>query len=101
MTSTASDTALLWRVGVDGGATRSRARVRNARGRTLGEASGPAANIHVDFAAAIGALGALVGEVLAKAKLSDADRARIGIGFGIAGLNDAGDAAGIAAGDAA
>jgi glucosamine kinase len=62
-------------VGVDGGATRSRARLRDADGKLLMEASGAAANIHVDFAAAIAALSAVVDEVLRKAGLSDADPA--------------------------
>ena len=43
-------------LGVDGGATRSRARLRDADGQLLAEASGAAANIHVDFAAAIAAM---------------------------------------------
>ena len=37
-------------LGVDGGATRSRARLRDADGKLLAEATGTAANIHVDFA---------------------------------------------------
>ena len=46
--------APLWFVGVDGGATRcARASTRRRRGRALAEATGAAANIHVDFAAAI------------------------------------------------
>ena len=80
-------------LGVDGGATRSRARLRDASGKALAEASGSAANIHVDFAAAIAVLRAVVGEIVDKAGLTGADRARIAIGFGLAGIEDAGDAA--------
>ena len=43
-------------LGVDGGATRCRARLRDADGKALAEASGAAANIHVDFAAAVAVL---------------------------------------------
>jgi glucosamine kinase len=82
-------------LGVDGGATRCRARLRDANGETLAEASGAAANIHVDFAAAIAVLHALVGAIMDKRGLTDADRARIGIGFGLAGIEDASDAAGV------
>jgi glucosamine kinase len=80
-------------LGIDGGATRCRARLRNADGKTLVEASGAAANIHVDFAAAIAVLRAVVGEAIAKAGLEDGDRARIAIGFGLAGIEDTTDAA--------
>jgi glucosamine kinase len=80
-------------LGIDGGATRCRARVRDADGKALVEASGAAANIHVDFAAAIAALRAVVGEAIGKAGLADADRARIAIGLGLAGIEDPTDAA--------
>jgi glucosamine kinase len=80
-------------LGVDGGATRCRARLRDADGKELIEASGAAANIHVDFAAAIAVLRAVVSEVMAKAGLTSADRARTAIGFGLAGIEDPSDAA--------
>jgi glucosamine kinase len=80
-------------LGVDGGATRSRARLRSAGGEALGEASGAAANIHVDFAAAVAVLRAVVAEVMEKSGLAGADRTRIAVGFGLAGIEDAGDAA--------
>jgi glucosamine kinase len=84
-------------IGVDGGATRCRARLRDAEGKLLAEALGEAANIHVDFAAAIAALRALAEDVLRKAALSDADRARIAIGLGLAGFKEASDSARVAA----
>ncbi len=84
---------VLWRIGVDAGATRCRARARDADWNALAEANGSAANVHVDFDAAIAVMRTVVGEILATAELGDADRARIGLGFGIAGLNDESDAA--------
>jgi len=84
-------------MGVDGGATHCRARLRDSEGNLLAEASGGAANIHVDFAAAIEALRAVVDEVLVKARLGDADRARIAIGLGLAGFKEASDSARVAA----
>ncbi len=80
-------------LGVEGGATRCRARLRDADGKALVDASGAAANIHVDFAAAITVLRAVVGEVMEKSGLTGADRARLAIGFGLAGIEDASDAA--------
>ena len=84
--------APLWFVGVDGGATRCRARVRDAGGRALAEATGAAANIHVDFAAAIAVMREVVGDVLKNAGLGPADQPRIAVGFGLAGVNDRADA---------
>ncbi len=75
-------------LGVDGGATRCRARLRDADGRMLAEANGAAANIYVDFAAAVASMRAAIDEVLEKAGLGDGDRAPIGIGFGLAGFKE-------------
>ena len=84
-------------LGVDGGATRCRARLRDGDGELLAEASGAAANIHVDFAAAVAAMRAAVSEVLDKAGLSGADRGSIAIGLGLAGFKEASDSARVAA----
>ncbi len=84
-------------LGVDAGATRCRARLRDADGQTLAEASGAAANIHVDFAAAIAALRAVVDEVLEKAALGDANPAAIAIGLGLAGFKEGSDEARVTA----
>jgi glucosamine kinase len=85
-------------LGVDGGATHCRARLRDADGKLLAEASGAAANIHVDFAAAVVAMRAAVDEVLAKAGLGDADRGTIALGFGLAGFEQGSDQTRVAAG---
>jgi glucosamine kinase len=84
-------------IGVDGGATRCRARLRDAEGKALAAASGAAANIHVDFAAAVAVMRGLIDEVLGKAGVAAADRTRIAIGFGLAGFSDAGDEARVVA----
>ncbi|RBP13858.1 glucosamine kinase [Roseiarcus fermentans] len=84
--------APLWFVGVDGGATRCRARVRDASGAKLAEAAGAAANVHVDFAAAVAVIRALVVEALGRAGAPTADPSRTALGLGLAGVNDARDA---------
>jgi glucosamine kinase len=84
-------------IGVDGGATRCRARLRDPNGSALAEAAGAAANIHVDFAAAIEVMRGLIVEVRDEAGLNADKSGRIAIGFGLAGLNDAGDAAKVCA----
>jgi glucosamine kinase len=84
-------------LGVDGGATHCRARLRDADGKMLAEASGAAANIHVDFAAAVAAMSAAVDAVLAKAGLGDAHRGTIALGFGLAGFKQGSDQTRVAA----
>lgn len=84
--------APLWFVGVDGGATRCRVRLRDGEGRTLAEAFGASANVHVDFAASIAAARAVVSDALHNAGLSVADHWRLAIGLGLAGVNDQEDA---------
>jgi glucosamine kinase len=84
-------------LGVDGGATRCRARLRDAYGRSLAEAVGAAANIHVDFAAAITAMRAVVDETLGKAGLAESDRGPIAIGLGLAGFKQGSDQTRVAA----
>jgi glucosamine kinase len=84
-------------LGVDGGATHCRARLRDTDGKLLAEASGAAANIHVDFDAAVVAMRAAVDEVLAKAGLGDIHRATIALGFGLAGFKQGSDQTRVAA----
>ena len=57
-------------LGVDGGATRCRARLRDAAGALVAAVEGKAANIYVDFDSAIGAVGAQVEAACAKAGLA-------------------------------
>jgi len=84
-------------LGVDGGATRCRARLRDADGRALAEANGAAANIHVDFAAAVAAMRAVVDEALGRAGLGDGDRGPIAMGLGLAGFKQGSDQTRVAA----
>ncbi len=67
-----------WYVGVDGGATRCRARLRDAVGAVLAEAEGDAANIHVDFASAVSVMRSVVGEACARPASAPAQRPRRG-----------------------
>ena len=84
-------------IGVDGGATRCRARLRAASGRALAEDTGPAANIYVDFDAGLGVMRELVATVIAKAGLGAASRGEMALGVGLAGLSSAQDAGRVAA----
>jgi glucosamine kinase len=86
-----------WWLGVDGGATRCRARVRDNRGAILAETEGEAANIHLDFASSVRVIRSLVAEALRQAGLEAGDSSRVAVGLGLAGLNDTADAAKAAA----
>jgi glucosamine kinase len=71
-------------LGVDGGATRCRARLRDSAGRELGHGVGPAANIYVDFPAAMRVVSETIESVIA----SGAARQDIAIGLGLAGFSE-------------
>jgi len=79
-------------LGVDGGATRCRARLRDAGGAFVAEVEGPPANVYVDFDGAIAAARAQIEAACAKVGLAAADRARVALGLGLAGLSSADDA---------
>jgi glucosamine kinase len=90
-------TAADYFLGVDGGATRCRARLRDRAGQALGEAEGPAANIYVDFAAALTAVLDVTSQALRKSGIDESTRSRVALGLGIAGLSSEVDAERVAA----
>jgi glucosamine kinase len=79
-------------LGVDGGATRCRARLRDATGALIGEVEGAAANVYVDFDAAVGVAQGEVDAVCARAGFDAAQRPRLALGLGFAGLSSPDDA---------
>jgi glucosamine kinase len=80
-------------LGVDGGATRCRARLRDSSGRELGHSVGPASNIYIDFDAAMRA----VRETINSAIIPGAARQEIAVGLSLAGLSEHEEAERIAA----
>lgn len=72
-------------VGVDGGGTRCRIRIRAADSALLGEAQGGFANLYSDKETAIATIQATIAEALTKAKLTEQDRQRMHVGLGLAG----------------
>jgi glucosamine kinase len=79
-------------VGVDGGATRCRSRLRDASGRALAQCVGPAANIYVNFSLGLEVVREIVERTMGEAGLASAARDQIGLGLGLAGLSNAADA---------
>ncbi|MBV9703934.1 MAG: N-acetylglucosamine kinase [Methylobacteriaceae bacterium] len=84
-------------LGVDGGATRCRARLRDSGGSVLAEAGGAGANIYVDFEAAIGVISATITQVMAAASLAPAEKRGIAVGLGLAGVGSPEDEGRVAA----
>lgn len=70
-------------LGIDGGGSRCRARIRAADGALLGEAVGGASNIYQDFD---GALAAIVNTAKDAAKQAGADIEALHAGMGLAGI---------------
>ena len=70
-------------LGIDGGGSRCRARIRDVAGRMLGEAIGGASNIYQDFDGALANIIATAAEAAGKAKLKTND---LHAGLGLAGI---------------
>lgn len=80
-------------LGVDGGATRCRARLRNSSGRELGHSVGPASNIYIDFDAAMRVVRETINSVIAAVSA----RQEIAVGLGLAGFSEDKEAERVAA----
>jgi len=80
-------------LGVDGGATRCRGRLRDASGAVLAEAEGPAANAYVGFDTAV----AVVRDVIARCLSDMKDTTCVSLGLGLAGISSPADSARFAA----
>ena len=80
-------------LGVDGGATRCRARLRDSSGRELSHCVGPASNIYIDFDAAM----RVVRETINSAIAAGAARQEIAVGLGLAGVSEDREAERVAA----
>jgi glucosamine kinase len=83
-------------LGVDGGATRCRARLRAASGEALAEVEGPAANIYVDFERALAVVREVTAQALSRARLAPTEHEHISLGLGLAGLSSGEEAARVA-----
>jgi glucosamine kinase len=85
-------------LGVDGGATFCRARLRNAVGDELGFAEGAAANVYVNSDTALHSITTTVEAALRRAGIGADAWSRISAGLGLAGISEPSDGENIAAG---
>lgn len=72
-------------MGVDGGGTKCRVRLRDRSGTIVAEAVGGLANLYQDLDAAIATIRATLAETLRQAGLADTERRSIHVGLGLAG----------------
>jgi glucosamine kinase len=72
-------------LGIDGGGTQCRARIRDHAGRLLGEGKGGPANIRLGAATAMQSILTAARAALAEAGLGEADLSRLHAGLGLAG----------------
>jgi glucosamine kinase len=77
-------------IGIDGGGTNCRARLRDASGRLLGEGRGGPANLRLGRETVMGSVLAACRAALAGAGLAEADLGRVHVGLGLAGAIGAG-----------
>jgi glucosamine kinase len=75
-------------LGVDGGGTRCRARLRDAQGRLLGEAEGGLANVYQDFEGALRSIVETARAACRAAGLPEDATALCRAGLGLAGVTD-------------
>jgi glucosamine kinase len=73
-------------LGLDGGATRCRLRLRDSRGYRLAEESGGAANVYIDFEASLTAIGELAERTFRTAGIPLSAQKETAFGLGLAGL---------------
>ena len=74
-------------VGIDGGGSRCRARLRDADGRLLASVHGGAANVYLDFDGALDTIRTCVAATLRQARLAESAAPAVRIGLGLAGAS--------------
>jgi len=73
-------------IGVDGGGTRCRVRLKNKNGAELAYAEGGSANVHSDPEGALATLRATLDQVFHEAGLTELDWSNTALGLGLAGI---------------
>ena len=82
---------LPYTIGIDGGGTRCRGRLRNINGKILAEEEAGSANVHLNFLDSITTIKILIGNLLRKAEISAIEHTEISLGLGLAGILASGD----------
>ncbi len=76
-------------MGIDGGGSRCRTRLRDERGALLASTQGGGANVYLDFDVALATIRTCVDETLKRAGLTVEARTRLFLGLGLAGVSSA------------
>jgi glucosamine kinase len=78
-------------IGIDGGGTRCRGRLRNIDGKILAEDEAGSANVHLNFLDSITTIRILIEKLIQKTGISAIKHAEISLGLGLAGILASGD----------
>ena len=84
-------------MGIDGGGSTCRARLRDGNGALLAESLGGSANVYLDGAGALAVIRTCIADALAGAGVPAAARRRLRLGLGLAGVSSPAIAAEVAA----
>lgn len=74
-------------MGIDGGGSRCRARLRDGAGKLIGSGHGGSANVHIDFDGALATIQACIESTLQQSGLDASIASRLRIGLGLAGAS--------------
>ncbi len=74
-------------MGIDGGGSRCRARLRDSAGRLVASGHGGSANVYIDFDGALKTIRSCIDDTLAQAGLDGSVTARLSVGLGLAGAS--------------
>lgn len=81
----------LYTIGIDGGGTRCRGRIRDQNGNLIAEEGAGSANVHLNFSNSLETVRGLIDLLLEKSSNLSVDRKQIALGIGLAGILALGD----------
>lgn len=83
---------IIYTIGVDGGGSHCRGRIRDQNGNLIAEQRAGPANIHINFSDSLRTVRSLINSLIEKSGNSSIRRTQIALGLGLAGIIASGDA---------
>lgn len=81
----------LYTIGIDGGGTRCRGKIRDRNGNLIAEDGAGSANVHLNFYESLKTVRSLIDVLIEKSDNLSVDRKQIALGIGLAGILASGD----------
>lgn len=81
----------LYTIGIDGGGTRCRGKIRDRNGNLIAEEGTGSANVHINFSESLKKVRSLIDILIEKSGNLSVDRKQIALGIGLAGILASGD----------